>query len=299
MFKIHFRYALVYWVACLLLFSCESRPARQPETTTLTVTDDLGRKVTIPRFPRRIMALAPSETEMIYAVADEKNIVGRTQNCNYPVQVKNKPVVNNYPMDYEKLVLLKPDLVFTVKGLTSAEEAARIQELHIPVYYQKFAKVEDIFRGLTDIGRLLHREDKAKTVVDSLRQALSLLQVHSVAGAKPQVLAITWPDPIYVYGQNTIFTDKLWYIGAENAVKEILAQPYPALTREYILKLNPDVIIGGTFEKMDATFFKLYPELKQVKAYQNKKIFDATDDLMARPSPRIVSSIRELKRFIR
>jgi len=299
MFKIHFRYALVYWVACILLFSCESQPARQPETATLTVTDDLGRKVTIPRFPRRIMALAPSETEMIYAVADEKTIVGRTQNCNYPIQVKNKPVVNNYPMDYEKLVLLKPDLVFTVEGLTSAEEAARIQELHIPVYYQKFAKVEDIFRGLTDIGRLLHREDKAKTVVDSLRQALSQLQVRSEVGAEPQVLAVTWPDPIYVYGQNTIFTDKLQYIGAENAVKEILAQPYPALTREYILKLNPDVIIGGTFEKMDATFFKLYPELKQVKAYRNKKIFAATDDLMARPSPRVVSSIRELKKFIR
>ena len=294
---IRLSYALVYFLTWLTLFSCESRTNRQPENTAITVTDDLGRSVVIPASPRRVMALAPSATEMLYAVADENMIVGRTQNCDYPARVKNKPVVNNYPMDYEQLVLLKPDLVFTLEGITSAEEAARIKELNIPVYYQKLDKVEDVFRGLTDIGRLLHREEKARLVVDSLRQALKQLQVHAVA-TKPRVLAITWNDPIYVYGQNTIFTDKLHYIGAENAVKEILAQPYPALTREYILKLNPDVIIGGTFEKMDASFFKLYPELKQTKAYRNKKIFGATDNLMSRPGPRVVASIRELKAFI-
>ena len=299
MFIRRFIYLLIYCTAGLFLYACESRTAQQPATSIITVTDDLGRKVEIPRFPRRIIALAPSETEMLYAVADEKTIVGRTQNCDYPARVKNKPVVNNYPMDYEQLVLLKPDLVFTVEGMTSAEEAVRLQELHIPVYFQKFSKVKDIFRGLTDIGRLLHREERAKMVVDSLNQALNLVQVNAVAGVKPKVLAITWNDPIYVYGQNTIFTDKLTYIGAENAVAEILPQPYPALTREYILKLNPDVLIGGTFEKMDASFFTLYPELKQVNAYRNKKIFAATDNLMARPSPRVVASIQELKKFIR
>jgi len=291
-------YALVYLITWLILFSCESRTARQPETTVITVTDDLGRKIEIPSYPQRVMALAPSATEMLYAVADENTIVARTQNCDYPARVKEKPVVNNYPLDYERLVLLKPDLVITVEGMTSAEEAARLQELHIPVYFQKFSKVKDILRGITDIGQLLHREEKAKLVVDSLNQALKNVQVNAVAGAKPQVLAITWNDPIYVYGQNTIFTDKLQYIGAENAVKEVLPQPYPALTREYILKLNPDIIIGGTFEKMDASFFNLYPELKQVKAYRNKKIFAATDNLMARPSPRVVASIQELKKFI-
>jgi iron complex transport system substrate-binding protein len=111
-------------------------------------------------------------------------------------------------------------------------------------------------------------------------------------------LAITWTDPIYVYGRNTLFTDKLEWIGAENALTQTFAQPYPALTREYILKLNPDIIIGGSFEKMETTFFNLYPELRQVKAYREKKIFAVDDDLMARPGPRVVDSIRELNDLI-
>lgn len=283
------------------IFSCNQRESKkqrkQPEF--ITVTDDLGRKVKIVREPKRIIALSPSSTEMLYAVADEKTIVGRTQNCDYPARVKAKPVVNNYPMDYEALVMLKPDLVFTVEGITSAEVAAKLErELHIPVYYQKFGKVDDIFDRLVDIGKILGREERANLVADSLKQELTKLKADKVAGKRPKVLAITWDDPIYVYGQNTLFTDKLRFIGAGNAVQEVFVQSYPALTREYILKLNPDIIIGGGFEKMDQTFFKMYPELKKIKAYQHKKIFKVTDDLMARPGPRIVESIRELKSFI-
>ena len=299
MLVVRFLYLFVCALVSLLLFACESRSVRQPETAmVITVTDDLGRKIEIPKYPQRVMALAPSETEMLYALADENTIVGRTQNCDYPAQVKKKPIVNNYPMDYEQLVLLKPDLIFTVEGITSAEEAAKIQELHIPVYYQKFEKVTDILRGLTDIGRLLHRQEQAKKVVDSLQLKLNKLKVQAVTNPKPSVLAITWTNPIFVYGQNTLFTDKLNYIGAQNAVQEVLPQPYPALTREYILKLNPDIIIGGTFGEMDTSFFNIYPELKRLKAYRNKKIFAATDNLMARPSPRVVASIQELKEFI-
>ncbi|WP_051359872.1 ABC transporter substrate-binding protein [Adhaeribacter aquaticus] len=283
-----------------LFYACQSKQPQEKQINSVTVTDDLGRKVKIPANPKRIMALAPSATEMLYAVADEKTIIGRTQNCDFPEKVKKKPVVNNYPMDYEQLVLLKPDLIFTVEGITPAEVAAKLErDLHIPVYYQKYEKVQDIFKGLTNIGKILGREERAKQVVDSLKNELAQIQPVKTSNAKPQVLAITWNDPIYVYGQNTLFTDKLRFLGAENAVKEVFAQSYPALTREYILKLNPDIIIGAEPEKMETTFFKQYPELKKVKAYQQKKIFKATDDLMARPSPRVVASIKELKNFIK
>jgi len=302
-----FVYTLSFrWRQCGLLFAliglslslaCERKRAPRQEIEFITVTDDLGRKIDIARQPQRIMALAPSATEMLYAVADEQTIIGRTQHCDYPVRVKEKPMVNTYPLDYEKLVLLRPDLVFTVVGITSVEEAAKLQELNIPVYYQQFEKVTDIFRGLEDIGRLLHREKRAKYVTDSLKNELAQLEVKNNTDPL-KVLAITWQDPIYVYGQNTLFTDKLRYLGAENAVTATFAQPYPALTREYILKANPDVLLGGTFAEMNKTFFRQYPELKKIKAYQQKRIFAATDNLMARPSPRVIASIRELKQFL-
>ncbi|GAB3829961.1 hypothetical protein GCM10028895_45420 [Pontibacter rugosus] len=165
------------------------------------------------------------------------------------------------------------------------------------VYYQKYRSVEDIFTGLEDIGRIMGREEQAKQLTDSLRQEVGILkQRHEGQKQTPQrVLAITWTDPIYVHGQNTIFTGKLNILGAENAVQEVFDQPYPALTREYILKLNPDVLLGGTKEEMEEKFFSLYPELRRINAYQNNRIYKATDDLMSRPGPRVVESLRELE----
>jgi iron complex transport system substrate-binding protein len=81
-------------------------------------------------------------------------------------------------------------------------------------------------------------------------------------------------------------------------VKEIFDQPYPALTREYILKLNPDVLLGGTPEKLEQTFFNQYPELRKIKAYDEKRIYAPTGNLIERPGPRIVESLKELEQFL-
>ncbi|WP_370589836.1 ABC transporter substrate-binding protein [Rufibacter sp. LB8] len=278
--------------------ACDTQPKKETAAvaaTFRTVEDDLGRKVHVPVQPKRVLGLTPSMTEMLFAVADPATIIGRTQNCDYPKAALAKPVVNNYPMDYEQLLALKPDLIFASEGIISSEVAAQIQKLGIPVYYQAYDSVADIFNGLLDLGKLLKREQFAQRLVDSLQQQVQALTGNNLTQEAPTVLAITWRDPIYVYGLNTLFTDKLRYAGGKNAVQELFAQPYPALTREYILQLNPDIILGGTFEHLDKTFFSLYPELRRVKAYQQKRIFEVDDNLMSRPGPRVVEGILELQ----
>lgn len=284
----------------LLATACQpDKPATTEVAAPQHLRDDLGRELTVPAHPRRIMSLAASMTEMLYAVADTATIVARTQVCDYPAAALRKPVINSYPLDIERLVALKPEVVFTTEGVTSLADAQRLQELGIPVYYQRYTKVEDVFRGLNDLGRMLGRQPQARHLTDSLRTELGRLASATPPHAsKPRVLAITWSDPIYVYGQNTLFTDKIALAGGQNAVVEKFAQPYPALTREYILKLNPDIIVGGTFGKMDSTFFRLYPELKRIRAYQTRRIYRVTDDLMSRPSPRVVEGVRELQQVV-
>ncbi|GAA4374505.1 ABC transporter substrate-binding protein [Hymenobacter koreensis] len=259
--------------------------------------DDLGRSVTFNAPPKRIMSLAASMTEMLYAVADTATIVGRTQVCDYPAAVLRKPVVNSYPLDFETLVSLRPDVVFTVEGITSPSDAARLQELGIPVYYQRYRKVQDIFRGLNDLGRLLGREPQARHLTDSLAQQLATIAADT-SGPRPRTLVVISPDPIYAFGHNTVFTDKIRLAGGLNALTEDFPQPYPVLSREYILKLNPDVLIGGRFGQMDSTFFRMYPELRRIGAYQSRRVFRVTGDLMDRPSPRVVESVRELYRLL-
>ncbi len=283
----------------LLLLQVACHPEKKAAQQEIVLHDDLGRELHLPHQPQRVMALASSMTEMLFAVADTANIVGRTPHDDYPAAVRTKPVVQNYPVDYEQVLRLRPDLVFTIEGITPLDVAARLEELGIPVYYQKYRKVEDVFTGLEDIGRILGREAQAQHLADSLRQQVAQIRERHSQEQRPQrVLAITWKDPIYVYGQNTILTDKLHILGAENAVQQVFDQPYPALTREYILKLNPDVLLGDSPEVFEEKFFSLYPELRRINAYQNKRLYDPTGNLMERPGPRIVESIRELESFL-
>ena len=280
-----------------LLLGCHSETKK---TARVPVRDGLGRLVSLPAHPRRVLALAPSMTEMLFAVADTATIVARCPQDNYPAAVYRKPVVNNYPLDLEKLVLLKPDVVFTVEGITSVDDAQRLQQLGIPVYYLRFRRVEDVFKGLEEVGRIMGRQPQARHLTDSLRRELKTL-VASVNPPVPRlrVLAITWQDPIYCYGQNTLFTDEIYLAGGQNAVIETFPQPYPALTREYILKLNPDVLLGGRFWQLDSSFFKNYPELRRINAYNTRRVFPITGNLMERPGPRVVESVRELQELVR
>jgi iron complex transport system substrate-binding protein len=291
------RVSLLLPLGLLGLLGCQSDNKPAASSATVQVHDDLGRALTLPAHPRRVLALAPSLTEMLYAVADTATIIARTQADDYPAAALRKPLVNSYPLDLERLVALHPDVVFTVEGMTPPDAAARLGELGIPVYYQKYRRVADVLRGINDLGRLLGRPAQAKHLTDSLQVQLARLG-SAPRAARPTVLALASADPIYVYGQNTLFTDEIRLAGGQNAVRDTFPQPFPALTREYILKMNPEVVLGGRFGKLDSTFFKNNPELRRTSAYQRRRVHATTPNLLQRPSPRIVEAVRELQALL-
>ncbi len=283
----------------LAVAACGSGSNSREALRADTLRDALGRAVLLDGPPRRIMALAPSLTAMLFLVCDTNRIAAVTQNCDSPPATKRKPVVNSYPVDFEGLLRIKPDLVFAVEGITPLADARRIEDLGIPVYYQQYRTVEDVLKGIEAIGTITGYAQRAQRLADSLRTLQEAIRKETATLPKPKVLGIIWPeDPIYVFGRNTVFSDKLAVAGGVNAVEAIFEAESPALTREYILKINPDVIIGGGFEKMDTTFFRQYPELRRVNAYRNRRIYRLTDDLMSRPGPRVVESILEIKHVL-
>ncbi|WP_242927079.1 ABC transporter substrate-binding protein [Pontibacter vulgaris] len=290
---------LFYTCLLLLLLACNGKKQEPATGQVIVFRDDLGRELKLQHQPKRVMAFSPAMTEMLFAICDTATIIARTPQCDYPTQVVTKPIVSNYPVDYEQVLALKPDLIFSSEGIVPMEVVEKLKELGVPVYIQKYRTVEDVFKGMEAIGKIMGREQQANHLADSLRQQVKQLEQRHKGQARPQqVLAITWTDPIYVYGQNTILTDKLHILGAQNAVQEVFDQPYPALTREYILKLNPNVLLGGSPEKLEQTFFSQYPELRKIKAYQNHRIYAVTGNLMERPGPRVVESILELERLL-
>ena len=294
-----------FLVCLILLSSCSGQNknnecfgGRDSKMDTL-ITDGIGRKIKVPRLPKRMIGLAPSSTEMLYFLFDTSQIVGRSHVCNYPLQIKSKPTVNTYPLDLEQLIALKPDLTVTVDGMLSRSDIDRIEQEGIPVYIQRFEKISDIIKDMQKLADLTNRRQQTALRIDSLEKEIKILEEEAKSRKlKPKVLAMISSDPIYVFGKNSFLGDAIRLAGGQNAVDEAFGSAYPAVSVEYLLKINPDIIIGLSFEQADSSFFKLYPTLKRINAYRNKNIFDVDDDLMTRPGPRFLQAIHELKKII-
>ncbi len=281
-----------------ITLSCQRYVKKKDTVYSFIYYDDLGRKISLTHTPKRILSLAPSMTEMLFAVCDTSYIIGVTEHCNYPEAAVHKEKIHTYPLDVEHIFTLKPDIIFTKDGMISLDHIQKIEEMGIPLYIQSYKTVNDIFNGLLKIGKIIGEEKKSIILVDSLKKELEKIKINTTSKKKITVLAITWYDPIYAYGYSSLFTDKLHLLGVDNAVDSSISSPYPVLSREYILKINPDIIIGKSFDTMNSSFFILYPELKSIKAYKNNHIYAITDDLHSRPSPRIIESMIELKNII-
>ncbi len=263
----------------------------------LVAKDDQGNEVIIPSPVKRVIGLAPNLTEFLGILCPDSIIVGRTQNCNYPASVINKTVVNNYPLDYERLISLKPDVVFVMEGMSQPADIERMRKLGLNVYHVKISSFSDIRKTYVALGDLTGNRKKGEQLQNQFDQQLNQLKGKCIreTGDSLSVLALASTSPIYAYGINTLFNEKLEWLGALNAIDVQLESPYPKLDPEYILKQNPDVILGGDFQHMDSTFFAIYPVLKRTTAYKKRQIFKMTDDLMSRQGVRVIESINEIR----
>lgn len=295
----------IFLFACIgFMISCSGKSDRTVSTQDFRILrDDLGREVKIRQTPdtlaQRFLPFAPSVTEMLFLVCDTAEIVGRTQNCNYPPQALSKPEINNYPPDLEKILSVKPDLLITKDGMLSPAQADAIEKMGVPVYFQKYDRVNDIFYGLEKLATLTGHEERGKSVADSLNKALEAISAPGKDAMKrKKVLMLISNESYFVFGKETYASDIVWKAGGINAVDSVYNNSYPVLTAEYILKINPDVILGGAQVGLEKDFFELHKELKRTNAYKNRQYFTINDDYLSRPGPRVVEAVREVRAIL-
>lgn len=249
------------------------------------------------------MGLSPALTEILFSLLPDSSIIAVTPHCDFPAEkVKSKQVIGVMPLDIEAILKIKPDLIFTEEGMTSIEDIMRLRKMGIPVVVFSYRKVADVLNTMDSIRIWTGAGKESKAMCDSLRTKLDSLELSSSKFSdekRVRMLALTWFDPVFAYGSETWMSDKMRLAGGQNVLLQKLEKPYPILGREYILKLDPDIIFGGSFGKMDSSFFTLYPELKRLKAYKNKKIFPLEDNLASRPGPRFLDGIFDLSRHLK
>ncbi|MDR0549339.1 MAG: helical backbone metal receptor [Deltaproteobacteria bacterium] len=273
---------------------------------TLWLRRELADRATpppIPANPRRVVSLAPSVTETLYALDLGDRVVGRTRFCLYPPSVLSKPVVGGFSeVNYEAIVRLKPDLVaIPVDRLTSI---SRLNRLGLTTLALDTRSLSGFRASVLDLGQKLNHAKEAQAILDKLDQSVFKATKRSLGRPKPKVLfsvmrnyeGLGYVTEINAVGRDGFYDQILTIAGAENAYQGSLA--FPRLSRESIVFLNPDVIVDVIFGADDlATIRRDWLSLSSVKAVVNDRIYFLTEQSDTVPGPRSYLTIDRLTDF--
>jgi iron complex transport system substrate-binding protein len=264
-----------------------------------TFTDDVGRRVYLAKPARRVVSLAPSVTEMLFAVGLDAEVVGVTTFCDYPSQAKAKPKVGAAISNLEAVLGLKPDLIVGNKDFIRPDVLAKLEQLKVPVFILSPRTVEDILVHIGTIGRLVGRDREARSVVKGLRDRLSKLRGR-MASAKPvRVFYVVNTDPLISVGAGSFIHQMLELAGGENIVGQAVA-PYPKVSLEEVLRRDPEVLLFpvGTAEGIPEAEQQQWRKWASLSAVTHNRLHQVKAELVNRPGPRVIEGIEALARAI-
>jgi len=297
------RRARVFGVAVLLLSAWPLRaqsltPA--PPPAMREVVDEFGRTVRVPELPMRIVSLAPSLTETLYALGVQDRLVGDTDFCDYPPDAQKKTKVGGaINPNLEEIAALHPDLVLATKEINRPDTVRALDNLGIPVYGTDAhtRTVDDILSTTQKLADLLGVPEAGKSLTAELHARLTAL--HSKLEALPpsRVLFIVWTHPLISVGKNTFIADALRKADAASVVDA--TQDWPQMNLEEVVRLQPDYLVfaASHAESASRDFESLasLPSWQLLDAVRNRR-FAVISDAVNRPAPRIVSAIEDLAR---
>jgi len=264
------------------------------------VRDQLGREVLVPDNPERVVSLAPSITEIVFALGEGHRLKGVTEHCDFPPEAAALPKVGSYVhLDVEKIVALKPDLCLGTRDGNPREVVAKLEALNIPVYAVNPRDLETVMDTLLEIGRLLHAEERAEALVKDMRGRIEGVKAR-VAGTekRPSVFFQIGIVPIVSVGTHTFIDELITTAGGRNLAAG--STPYPRFSREQVVALEPEVIIitsmtrGQDFEPVRNE----WNQWGSLPAVRNRRITIVESNLFDRPSPRLVEGLELLARLI-
>lgn len=273
-------------------------------STTLTVTDGLGREISLNGPAQRVVSLAPSNTEILFAIGAGEQVVGRDEFSDFPEEAKSIDTVGGSMGEYssEAIVALKPDLVLAAE-INPPELVKQLEGLGLTVYYLKNpTTLEEMYTNLDIVGGLTGHD--VTELVDSLKARVAAVDEKiSPLSARPTIFyEIDASDPTkpFTYGPGTFGDLLISRAGGENLVTLAgITDPYPQVSLEQVVATNPSIIILG-----DAVWGTTPESVKAragwdvLDAVKNDQIFAFDDNLVSRPGPRLVDGLEQLAKLL-
>ena len=299
----HFPSAVCAAIIALFSFAAPSRAQSAPTSPFLTpafreVTDETGRTVRVPQPVRRVVSLAPSLTETIYALGLQDRLVGDTDYCDYPADAQKKTKVGGaINPSLEEIAALHPDLVLVTKGLNRLETVHSLETLGISSYATDPHTVDEIIASARKLADVLGVPDAGASVAVEMQHRLADLQQRLAASRTKRVLFVVWTQPLISVGRHTFIADALRLAGAVSIVDA--EQDWPQVSLEEVARLQPEFLVfAATHSETaahDLDVLSTFPGWRILDAVADRR-YAVISDAVNRPAPRIVSAIEDLAR---
>jgi len=293
---------------CTLLSACAPAatpvPTAVPTSAAISVTDGAGRAVILPGPAKKIVSLAPSNTEILFAIDAGSNVIGRDEFSDYPTQAKSLPSVGGSMGKYnmEQIASLQPDLVLA-SSLNTPEQVKALEDLKITVYMlTNPSTLDGLYANLVSVGGLTGHTADANKLVDSLKQRVSVVtDATSKVTGTPKVfyeLDATDPSKPWTAGPGTFLDTLIKMAGGVN-IAATLKGDYAQYSQEELIAANPDIILlGDGAYGVTADQVAKRPGWADIKAVKNSKVASFDDNLVSRPGPRLVDGLEVLFKII-
>jgi iron complex transport system substrate-binding protein len=268
-----------------------------PEQAPTQYIDDLGRLVAINGTPQRIVSMAPSNTEILFALGLGDKVVGVTDWCDYPPEALDKEKIGAYDTpDIEKIRALNPDLILVAYG-TSIDVINTLEGLGLTVFGVKSIDLDDVLNDIRTVGNITGKKAEADTLTSEMAVDIQAVtdQTEELE-QRPRVFYIVWGgegSALWTAGSGTFIHELIEKGGGVNICQNITG--YMAISIEEVVARNPEVIITSELSydwAMNAT------ELASTNSTQTGRIYTCDDNLVQRPGPRLVKGLEWFAYFI-
>ena len=266
-------------------------------------TDQLGRVVKLEGIPERIVSLAPSNTEIMFALGLQDSLVAVTDYCDYPPEAKDKPSVGGFSTpNIEEIIALSPDLILAT-SIHEKRIIPQLEEKGMTVFALTAKTLDKTLAAITLVGTITRKGEESSKLVAEMKQRIKVItdKTDSLRREQgPGVFYLTWHDPLMTSGSGTMLNELIQKAGGRNIFSDVSGTK--SVDLEALITRDPQVMIAGigmgSGEDQPFQYLTAESRLNNTEAVKNGRIYGINMDLSGRAGPRIVDGLEQFARCI-
>jgi len=262
----------------------------------VVVVDDAGRSVVVERPPERVVTLAPSLAELVFAAGAGRSLVGVSELSDYPAEARAIARIGDAGrVDVERVLALRPDLVIVWQRGNVAREIEQLERAGVRLFQLAPQRLDEVARAIERLGALLGHEASATRRAAELRASLARLRAAHASAAPVRVFYQVWQQPLMTVNRRQIIDDILGVCAGTNVFAD-LAPLVPTVSTEAVVTADPEAILTASEQTgaaawrrdPDSAAFALWRRQPRLTAVRHGWLYTLDGDLISRQGPRIV-----------